>query len=203
MPIELKPHWLPSLPMIEKYLQPEISVVWADAKGITIEGYGAGLTPALSLPVAAPMSAAFLMPAIARSTGRAKRAVSMAHLNAIAKAVALYESEYEATPPNLAKLVEAGNISADSLVSPISGRTMPTDAKGMPTGQSDYVYFVMSQDMPGDLIRAYERPENYRNKGTCVLLVNGSVRWMDRPQFENLLKRTLEARKKAPKTADF
>ena len=203
LPIDLKPHWLPSLPRIEKYLQPEISVVWADAKGITIEGYGTGLTPGLSLPVAAPMSAAILIPVITRSRGLAKRPVSMAKLNAIAKAILLYEFEHESIPPDLAKLVEAGYLSPEGLVSPISGRTMPTNAKGMPTGQSDYVYLVMGQDMPNDLIRAYERPENYRNKGTCVLLMNGSVKWMNKPQFENLLKRTLEAQKKTPKTDDF
>jgi hypothetical protein len=202
LPIDLKPHWLPSLPRIEKYLQPEMWAVGADAKGITIEGYGAGLTPWGALgPVAT--SAAILMPVIARSRGLAKRAISMAKLNAIARAILLYEAEYEATPPDLAKLVEAGYLSADSLVSPTSGRTMPTNAKGMPTGQSDYVYLVMGQDMPGDLISAYERPDNYRNKGTCVLLVNCSVKWMDKPQFENLLKRTLEAQKKGPKADDF
>jgi len=139
LPVDLKPHWLPSLPRIEKYLQPEISVVWADAKGITIEGYGAGLTTGLSLaPVAVPVSAAILTPTIAHARGQAKRAVSMANLNAIAKAVLLYKAENESIPPDLAKLVEEGYISPEGLVSPTSGRTMPTDAKGVPTGQSDY-----------------------------------------------------------------
>ena len=204
-PFVPQPDWLPALPQIEKYLQPEISAISSDAEGITIEGYGSTpLTGLATAPVAAPMAAAVLLPAVGRARNLAQQAVSMANLNAIGKAVAMYMAEYDdKVPPNLAKLVELRYITPQALVSPVSGRKMPTDSKGVPKGESDYVYIVMGPDADGELIRAYERPENHRNKGTCVLLVSGVVTWMDMPQFKALLRRTLAARKKSPNGDQF
>ncbi len=67
---------------------------------------------------------------------------------------------------------------------------MPTDAKGLPTGKSDYVYIVHGPKSAGNLIRAYELPENYGNKGTNVLLVSGQVRWVDMSTFKQMLAKS-------------
>ena len=56
---------------------------------------------------------------------------------------------------------------------------------------------------PGDLILAYERPENYNGEGTQVLLAGFNVRWMRQAQFERLLARTKEWMKaNLPDSAD-
>jgi len=183
--------WLPALPKIEKYLSPEMVAVSSDAAGITIESYG--YLPIVSncmtsLLTTAPVGAAFIVPAIDQARSRAGRAASMANLSAIGKAVAMYQVEHrDQSPPGLVSLVKIKYINAGSLVSPVSGRKMPTDAKGLPTGKSDYVYIFHKPNSAGNLIRAYELPENYGNKGTNVLLVNGAVIWVDMPTFKKIL----------------
>jgi len=183
--------WLPALPKIEKYLSPEFAAVSSDATGITIESYG-------SLPIVshyftsilttAPVSAAFLVPMIDRAQSRAGRAVSAANLKQIGMAVAMYRANNRnQSPPGLVTLVEKEFIPASALVSPVSGRKMPTDAKGLPTGKSDYVYIVHGPNSAGNLIRAYELPANYGNKGTNVLLVSGAVIWVDIPTLKRML----------------
>ena len=67
---------------------------------------------------------------------------------------------------------------------------MTTDSKGLPTGKSDYVYIVHGPKAAGNLIRVYELPANYGNKGTNVLLVNGAVRWVVMPEFKELLAKS-------------
>ena len=183
--------WLPALPKIEKYLSPEFVAVSSDAAGITIESYG--YLPIVSnymtsLLTTAPVGAAFIVPAIDQARSRASRTASLVNLNAIGKAVAMYQAEHrDQSPPGLVSLVKIKYIDAGALVSPVSGRKMPVDAKGLPTGKSDYVYVFHKPNSAGNLVRAYELPENYGNKGTNVLLVNGAVRWVDMPTFKKML----------------
>jgi hypothetical protein len=191
-----KMDWLPALPKIEKYLSPEIAAVSSDATGITIESYG-------SLPVISnymtstltivPVGAAFLVPAIFEAKAAAGQSASRSHLKSIGTAVALYKADQGGqSPPGLVTLVEKRLIWAGALVSPVSGRRMPTDEKGLPTGKSDYVYIVHGANSAGNLIRVYELPENYGNKGTNVLLVSGAVRWLDMPAFKELLAKSTQ-----------
>jgi len=183
--------WLPALPKIEKYLSPEFAVVSSDAAGITIESYG--YLPVVSnyitsLLTTAPVGAAFLVPMIDQARSRAGRAASAANLHSIGMAVEMYRAAHrDQSPPGLVSLVKMEYIPARALVSPVSGRKMPTDAKGLPTGKSDYVYIFRKPNCAGGLIRAYELPENYGNKGTNVLLVNGAVMWVEMPALKKLL----------------
>ena len=182
--------WLPALPKIEKYLSPEFVAVSSDAAGITIESYGS--LPIVSnymtsLLTTAPVSAAFFVPMIDQARSKASRTASVVHLGMIGRAVAMYQIDHNQSPPGLVSLVKLKYIKASALVSPVSGRKMPTDAKGLPTGKSDYVYIVHGPKASGNLIRAYELPENYGNKGTNVLLVNGAVIWLDMSTFKEIL----------------
>ncbi|HUS48378.1 MAG TPA: H-X9-DG-CTERM domain-containing protein, partial [Phycisphaerae bacterium] len=94
--------------------------------------------------------------------------------------------------PSLAALVKEGEISATTLISPSSGRkTIKTDEKGVPTDPGDYEYIVLPATAPGDLIRAYEKPEINQNEGTNVLFADGSIRWMDMKDFQTLIKVTM------------
>ncbi|MBT3198600.1 MAG: hypothetical protein HN350_01670 [Phycisphaerales bacterium] len=189
-----KVDWLPTLPKIEKHLSPEISAVSADATGITIESYGS--LPLVSNYISstlttAPITAAILVPAVQRAQVQAKRASSKANLRGIGQAIAMYQAENRNAPPGLVVLVERGLIWSGALVSPVSGRRMPTDNKGLPIGKSDYVYIVHKSRAAGNLIRCYELPANYDNKGTSALMVDGSVRWLDMATFKAMLAKSI------------
>ena len=172
-----------------------MAAVSSDAAGITIESYG-------SLPIvsnfmssmltSAPVGAVLVVPAVFQAKVAAQRASSMSNLKMIGTAVAMYMADDGTgqSPPGMVTLVEKGLITARALVSPVSGRRMPTDSKGLPTGKSDYVYIVHGKNSKGNLIRAYELPANYANKGTNVLMVDGSVRWLDMPAFKALLAKS-------------
>jgi competence protein ComGC len=191
--IRPKVDWLPSLSKIEKYLSPEMAAVSSDAAGITIESYG-------SLPIVsnymtsilttAPVGAAVIVPAVFRAKDQAAQTSSRARLKMIGNAVAMYQTDTGQSPPGLVTLVEKRFISAHSLVSPVSGRRMPTDSKGLPIGKSDYVYIVHSAKAAGNLVRAYELPENYGKRGTNVLLVSGAVMWVDTLTLKRMLAKS-------------
>ena len=182
--------WLPALPKIEKYLSPELVAVSSDDAGITIESYGylpIASNYMTSLLTTVPAGAAFIVPMVDQARSRARRAASAANLKQMGMAVAMYHAEHDQSPPSLVSLVKMKYIKTDMLVSPVSGRKMSTDAKGLPTGKSDYVYVAHNRNSSGNLIRAYELPENYGNKGTNVLLVNGAVIWVNMSTFKERL----------------
>jgi competence protein ComGC len=188
-----KADWLPALPTIEKYLSPEVAAFSSDAAGVTIESYGA--IPIISnfissILTTAPVTASLLIPAIHRAKSQASKTSSRAHLSGIGKAIMMYRAEHNQVPPSLAVLVEKGYISSDALVSPVSGRSMPTDAKGLPIGKSDYVYIIHKRQTAGNVICAYELPENYDNKGTIVLRASGAIMWVDMPTLKKMLARS-------------
>jgi len=188
-----KVDWLPSLSKIEKYLSPEAAAISYDAKGVTIESYG-------SLPVISNMmtsvvttssvSAALLIPAVSRAKAGAQQASARANLSGIGRAVAMYQAENGKIPPSLITLVEKKLLTAQSLRSPTTGRPMLVDAKGLPMEKSDYVYIVHNANAPGNLIRAYELPMNYEERGTNILLVSGAVMWVDMPTFKRMLAKS-------------
>jgi len=186
--IALKPDWLPALSTIEKYLWPDITGISSDAEGITFESYGSMPLPGGQLK---PLGVALLMPALINARNTAKRAASMANLNAIGKGIVLYMALNEdQAPEGFAPLVEDGMLSHRALVSPVSGRRMPRYQDGEIIGETDYIYLLLPADAPGRCIRVYERPENYGGKGTAVLLASAAVRWMDAAEFEREQKFT-------------
>ena len=119
----------------------------------------------------------------------------------------MYQAEHEdESPPDLATLIQENFTIAKMLISPISGREPPKVVDGKLVGEIDYVYIRLpaNPDSPGQLIRAYERPENYHNKGTNVLFADGRIGWISRPEFEQALERTKEYIKTAESdTEDF
>jgi len=191
--------WPLPLSRLEKYLWPEISTVSADSKGITITSYGSQLSMFISGPSGGAVMVSVLYPSLSRAKGEAKKAVSSANLKGIGMSVMMYAADNnDQFPPDLSALVRENLITANMLVSPVSGRKMRVDAKGLPLDKSDYVYIVnLDSVAPGQLIMAYERLENYKGRGTYVLYVNGAVAWLDRKEFDKALKSTNEYLKKA------
>lgn len=81
------------------------------------------------------------------------------------------------------------------LISPVSGRKLKKDEKGNPIGPFDYIYLVVSTGpaeglRPGQRVLVYERPENYKNKGTVVGYADGRARWVKMEKFKEDLQAT-------------
>jgi len=191
-----RPDMMPTLPKLEKYLRPSIAAVSSDAEGITIESYGSfpGMGLRLNGVPFQGLSAAVLVPSLMRARTLAKRSMSLANLRGIHMGVALYQNEHEGKfPPDLLALIDIG-IQPRMLMSPTSGNKVLRDAKGKAIGPFDYVYLGagMSPKAAGSLILAYERPEINRNRGACVLYVDGSARWVDMERFRRDLAKTQE-----------
>ncbi len=122
---------------------------------------------------------------------QAVRASSAAHLKSIGVAVAAFQMDnYDKSPPNLKALVEKHLVPASILVSPASRRQIKTDAKGIPTEAGDYVYFELPAKADASLVRAYEPPELNAGLGGNVLLVDGSVHWMNADELDAAVKKT-------------
>ncbi len=129
--------------------------------------------------------------ALATSRKRAKKTLSTTILKHIAVSIEFYRGLNDGEgPPSLAALVEETGLPAKVLISPMSGRTIETDAKGIPTGKIDYVYIALPKNAPGGLITVYEKPEFYDNRGANVLYADGSVGWLDIKSFQTALTKT-------------
>ncbi|MFB3891388.1 MAG: hypothetical protein ACE15C_05120 [Phycisphaerae bacterium] len=194
--VRLKTDWLPALSSLRKYLWPHISAVSAQEDGITFESYGSMPFSGLSVaPAVIPAGVAIAVPTLGQARQQARRAVSMTNLSAIGKACAMFSAMSNDTVPatNYNDLIKQNMISAQSLRSPLSGKgKMPTDDKGMPMEESDYVFIPLPVDAPGNLIQAYEKPEDYGGKGTAILRHDTSVSYVDIKEFKKLLQATQE-----------
>ena len=119
--------------------------------------------------------------------------VSLSRLNGMSKCIALYYGIHSQPPPDWAALVKEGLLRPDSLVSPGSGKKPPKYEDGKLQGPVDYVYVQLPwRSASKEMIVAYELPENYDGKGTVACQRNLSVRWVQKREFERLLKRTRE-----------
>lgn len=204
--VSAQPGWLPSLPVMEKYLWPQISAASAEADGVVFESYGSmpgvGLAAA---PVASPLTVAALMPALGRARHKARRARSMANLSGMGKAIAIYMNDgvNDRPPPNLAAVVAGKFFPPQVLVSPHRDhrRKVPRLVNGKLVGDVDYVYLYYPkldelQGWKKRQILAYERPEYYRGEGTVVLYTDFSVQWVDGDRFREQLRRSKQVQDK-------
>jgi len=190
--IPLKPDWLPALSKIGKYLPPAVSAVSADKTGILIEEHAATPMPGvLGRLVTTSLGVAILAPTLTRVTHDAKRARSTANLSSIGKSMLGYRAEHDSFPDDLPTLARDYGLHSGIFVSPASGRRPPRLTKQGFQGGVDYVYVKPSKQRPDPTsVLAYERPENYRGRGTVVLFGDCSVRWLDMPEFRRALARS-------------
>ena len=153
---------------------------------------GAGLT--LSLPKGPQALDRILTSAVEIRRG-AKRSMSTVYVRVICIAARMFETAKGGPAPSLLALVEEGSIPTKCLTSPVSGRKLKTDEKGNPVGPFDYIYVVVSTQDKAGLPRArrvliYERPENYKNKGTVVGYADGRAEWVKMAKFKEDLQAT-------------
>ncbi len=114
-----------------------------------------------------------------KSKQLSKEAICGASLNGIGKGVVFYARENnDLYPPDLATLVQAGNVPSGMLLCPSSGTerattTRPADIEA----HCDYIYVSGFDSNPsGDLIRAFELPANHGQEFVNVLYVDFHVK---------------------------
>ena len=126
---------------------------------------------------------------------RVKRTLSIGNARIIARAAVIYELDKGATAPSVMSLIETGAMPPLALISPVSGRKLRKDGKGKPIGPFDYIYVVVSTQPggglpPGKRVLVYERPENYKDKGTVVGYADGHAEWVKMAKFKEDLQAT-------------
>jgi prepilin-type processing-associated H-X9-DG protein len=143
-----------------------------------------------------------LVPAIvsawADSSRAEKRDTSIDLLREIGGEMIVYSADHDdMLPADLLVMVKEKALPAGALVSPASGRSVKTDAKGMPQAGFEPDYVCVKHTLPIHKIKdpkskvlAYERPENYRDDGTAVLYVDGHVEYVKLEEFRRQLKAT-------------
>jgi hypothetical protein len=186
------------LPPVEKYLAPSIVAVSSDPGTFLLEAYGSLPTTGLeAAPIGVVAGAPVALPAIDRARIAAMKAVAATRLKGFANALVMYQAEHDDKfPARLEALVEEGHLGPGQFVTPASGRRPPKLVDGKFVGETDFVYLkapVKSMDsLDGGYVVMYERPENYLNKGTFVLYMSFSVRWLSMEEFREALKRNEE-----------
>ena len=182
--ISIRPEWLPSLPMVAKYVWPSVSGVSADDKGITCESYGNGSLGLTSIAMA-PTSIAMLLPALGRARESAREAVSMSNTRAIGMGVIMWQADHKDVPPEtLEQLIRAGLVAEKALISPLSG----TKA---------YVY-IPPADNKWDTIMIYEDPATHGRAKTAAAYADGHGEMVPVDQkFRDQVKRAQENSQKA------
>ena len=125
-----------------------------------------------------------------------KRNASATQVRNICTIARMHERRRGGPAPSLLVLIQ-GRLPARFLISPVSGRKLKTDKEGNPIGPFDYIYVAVSTQGDGGLPRArrvlaYERPENYNNKGTVVGYADGHSEWVTIEKFKEDLKATQE-----------
>lgn len=154
------------------------------SKGMAIAGLVVGL---FALVVNLALCAGILLPAMGQSRQSARQMKGAAQVMQIGAGLHMYASDnkewFPETPDGLSRLVAAGTISPDTLVSPrnTSGVT------------PSYVYLPPSQPLnrvanPSGTVVLYENPVFVRGP-INVLLLDGSVQLMTVPELNAMLSR--------------
>jgi len=139
-----------------------------------------------------------MVAAWAESRKAEKRDESLMLLREIGGEMVVYSADHDdLLPADLLVMVKDKALPAGALVSPVSGRTVKTDDKGLPEAGFESDYLCVKYPMPLHKIKeskpkvlAYERPENYKNEGTAVLYVDGHVEFVKLDEFNKQLKAT-------------
>lgn len=191
--IASRPHWLPTLPQLEKYLGTGISAYSADARGVTLESYDPIPLVGIGPGIVSILTAGFMGTAD-EVRFDAVKAVSASNLHQIGIAVMTYQADKNQMPADLDELVKAKMLDASVLVRPGTGKAPPQVKDGKIVGPIDYIYIKPPKLEriwnPSSHVLAYEDPANYGGSGTHVLFADGHVEWMPMPRFERALERT-------------
>jgi prepilin-type processing-associated H-X9-DG protein len=182
-----------------------VGVCTVDEQGVLYTQYGSA-NGTLAVIAGGSAATAILMPSLSRARELAKRAVSASNLRSIGMACLLWSnSNKEATPPSLEKLVETGTLIPQQLVSPREddfGGMIERNERLMAGGTPDwkkikfetsYVLIAgpaMSRRGPQTAL-VYERLIGW--EGSNVLFADGHVEWMKLDQFKRAMRETYKA----------
>lgn len=133
------------------------------------------------------------MASLQRARMLALRASSAANLSFIGKGIAIYMASNNDTrrPSGFAELIKEGNIPANVLISPSSGRQF--DPKEGANTKPDYVFIELPADADAKLINVYEPAEINGGEGGNVLFANHIVRWLSADELKAAVAKTRQA----------
>jgi prepilin-type processing-associated H-X9-DG protein len=110
------------------------------------------------------------------------------HLSQVGKAILMYASDHkDQIPPDLQTLMAAGTIPEGCFVCPLVG------TKG------SYVYrgAGLNCSLPPNVILVHDKAANHNGQGRNVLFLDSHVDWTTESQFQDLIRKDNEARRKA------
>ncbi|MCH7813110.1 MAG: hypothetical protein IID40_03725 [Planctomycetes bacterium] len=146
--------------------------------GVGSIGEGVGATSALTISV--------LLPSLSRARTLSKRIVSLSNLRGIYMACMIYANDQPdgRFPPDLATLIELGEIPAKQLQAPLDK-----------TGEVSYVYLtpgllVDHVTLAHQMIVAHERTDLNDGEGVNVIFADGHAEFVRTERFEMLLEQT-------------
>jgi prepilin-type processing-associated H-X9-DG protein len=174
------PAMLPNFDEAIKNLKPVASYSWIDKDGIYSHYQGSGVE--VGAIAAVGVTAAVVMPALAKIKKKAKRLVSATNLKSIGAALNVYAFDYQDKyPPNFELLIKEADLNPKSLVS----SQKPKNFKG-----PSYIYISgqTTKSDPGNIL-VYENPA-YQFDSTNVLFVDGHVERVKCKKFIKDIKGT-------------
>lgn len=189
--------WPGTLQQAVGLLQPSMTVLTHDEKGITLSGFGSLPAPLTDVPAVLAETFGMFLPALSEARHTAQQTLSMSQLRLLLLGCMMHSTEHDGRlPTSLEQLLEAGYIEPSGLRSPASGRPAPRwDKKDKKLiGKADYILFdyggIDLSKIPNDAMAllAYERPENFRpDEDIPVGFVDGHVERLSRERLKQLL----------------
>ena len=171
--------WLPLLAILVALL---VTVLRYGPEGFALLPRRHTWAPTLVLVLAGACMTYGPMMALMKARTVQLRAVGLASLNMIGKAVFLYRTDYGQVPESLHQMETAG-------LAPAKITYVVADVGGHvdgPHGQDEplkYTYFPLPNSAPGDLLRVFDWPAHHNEEGVFALYADGQVRWVPVAQF--------------------
>ena len=113
---------------------------------------------------------------------KAKEDAARGTLAHIGHTAVLYMATHGKAPASLTALVDAGDLKASDLVSPL--------AKDTPRGESHYIWLPVPMACPADLVRLHENPAHYGGQRTVVFLADSTVKEVTKAELDALVQKT-------------
>ena len=147
-------------------------------------GWGIGLIiggVVLAVLLVVGVVTAVLAPALGRAKGLAQRSVCMSNLRMIGRSIQVYETEFNAMPPDM-----------DTLIRHVLGQAQPFKCPSCRSNRkSDYFVHLPTTIKPPphpQIMIACDRKDNHRDGWRNVLFYDGHIEPMKEAQFESELK---------------
>jgi len=145
-------------------------------KGMAIGGIVTGAISPITFITVISLFISILLPSIEQAREFAMRALCEANMRSTVTALAIYaDSNNGDFPPGLNTLITSGDITSQQMVCPSAE-------------VNNHVYVPgLNRDAPPHTVLIYEPIENHGDEGGMVGFVDGTVRFVTQPEYDELL----------------